>query len=110
MRITARQLRSIIKEELTRSLNEAAKGTPFPPDTRRKSKSWKTKMLSSKGVTVRTLDLTSISEGLFADMVAHVEEDPGACISLTSVDGKLGPYTLINADEISDFSQQPKAD
>ena len=110
MKITARQLRSIIKEELTRSLNEAAKGAPFPPDTRRKSKSWKTKMISSKGATVRTLDLTSISEGLFGDMVAHIEEDPGAYISLTSVDGKLGPYTLINADEISDFSQQPKAD
>jgi hypothetical protein len=110
MRITRRQLTQIIREELTRSLNEADKGKPFPPGTRQKAKSWKTKMISSKGVTVRTIDLTSISEGLFADMVAHVEEDPGACITLTSPDGKLGPYTLINADEIEDFSQQPRAD
>lgn len=109
MKITQAQLRQIIREELHRNLYEGSR-TPFPPNTRRKSKSWKAEMFDSKGKVVRKLDVTIMFEMLYTEMIMHIEDDPGAYITLTSADGKLGPYTLSTSDDIDKFAEQPRED
>jgi len=107
MRITSSQLRKIIVEELTRTLNESQDGMPFPSDARKKSKSWKAKFIDSSGKTIRSLDISIVFEMLYAEMVGHIEDDPGATITLVSSDGKMGPYVLRTVDDVDNFANQP---
>ena len=107
MRITSSQLRKIIVEELTRTLRESPDGAAFPPDARKKSKSWKAKIIDSSGKVVRTLDISIVFEMLNTEMYLHIEDDPGATITLVSSDGKMGPYVLRTTEDLENFVNQP---
>ena len=112
MRIKESTIRQIIKEELNREairriLNESPDGMPFPPDARKKSKSWKAEFIDGSGQVVRSLDISIVFEMLYVEMLIHIEDVPGATITLVSSDGKMGPYVLRTADDLENFANQP---
>lgn len=50
---------------------------PFPPDARKKSKSWKAKFIDGSGKVVRSLDISIVFEMLYTEMLIHIEDVPG---------------------------------
>jgi len=112
MRIKESTIRQIIKEELNREairriLSETQEGAAFPPDARKKSKSWKAKFIDGSGKVVRSLDISIVFEMLYTEMLIHIEDVPGATITLVSSDGKMGPYVLRTTEDLENFVNQP---